>query len=104
MRVLHVDSGKYWRGSQKQIWLLSREERRKGIDSWVIARPNSPLLKRCIEIGIPTTEVKVRIEIPMNDKNSSTHSLRLYIAALSAIIIHTTILFVKRRFGGKKDV
>ncbi|MEM2582725.1 MAG: hypothetical protein QXD09_08010 [Candidatus Caldarchaeum sp.] len=23
VRIVHIDSGKFWRGSQKQIWLLS---------------------------------------------------------------------------------
>ncbi|MFA0734252.1 MAG: hypothetical protein OGMRLDGQ_000752 [Candidatus Fervidibacter sp.] len=86
MRVLHVDSGKFWRGSQKQIWLLSREERRKGIDSWVIARPNSPLFGRCVESGIPTVGVKVRFEI---DPIALAGYLRLFSQVRpSVVVIH----------------
>jgi len=86
VRVLHVDSGKYWRGSQKQIWLLSREERRKGIDSWVIARPNSPLFRRCVGSSIPTVGVKVRFEI---DPVALASYLRLFSQVRpSAVVIH----------------
>ena len=63
MRVVHIDSGKYWRGSQKQIWLLSRAQIKQGLDCWVIGRPNSPLLKQCRESGVPTSGVKVRLEV-----------------------------------------
>jgi glycosyltransferase involved in cell wall biosynthesis len=84
MRVLHIDSGKYWRGSQKQIWLLSREERRRGIDSWVIARPNSPLFMRCVESGIPTAGVKVRFEI---DPIALAGYLRLFSQVRPSIVV-----------------
>ncbi|MCS7191821.1 MAG: glycosyltransferase family 4 protein [Armatimonadetes bacterium] len=63
VRVVHVDSGKYWRGSQKQIWLLSRAQINQGLDCWVIGRPNSPLLNQCQSSNIPTMGIKVRFEV-----------------------------------------
>lgn len=64
MRVVQVDSGKFWRGSQKQIWLLSRElNRRRLTESWVVGRPSSPLVQRCKAEGLPTAEVAVRWEV-----------------------------------------
>lgn len=63
VRVVHIDSGKYWRGSQKQIWLLSKAQIRQGLDCWVIGRPNSPLLGQCHKSHIPTLGVKVRFEV-----------------------------------------
>jgi len=98
MRVLHIDSGKYWRGSQKQIWLLSREERRKGIDSWVIARPNSPLFMRCVESGIPTAGVKVRFEI---DPIALAGYLRLFSQVRPSIVVIHVPVPTSCRFGSK---
>lgn len=63
MLVAHIDSGKYWRGSQKQIWLLSRAQVKRGLDCWVIGRPNSPLLNQCQSSHISTLGVKVRFEV-----------------------------------------
>ncbi len=63
VRIVHIDSGKFWRGSQKQIWLLSRTQMKKGLDCWVVGRPNSPLLKQCRDSNIRTLGVKVRFEV-----------------------------------------
>ncbi len=63
MRVFHVDSGKFWRGSQKQIWLLSKAQVKQGLDCWVVGYPNSPLLKQCQRVNIQTLSIKVRFEV-----------------------------------------
>ncbi len=76
MRVLHIDSGKFWRGSQKEIWLLSREQRHgRGMDCWVVGRPHAPLLRRCQDSAIPTVGVTVRLEV---DPIAFAHYLRLF--------------------------
>ncbi len=64
MRVVHVDSGKYWRGSQKQIWLLSQALHRGNFaESWVVGSPNTPLVQQCRADGLLTAEVSVRWEV-----------------------------------------
>ncbi len=63
VRVFHIDSGKFWRGSQKQIWLLSKAQVKQGLKCWVVGRPNSPLLSQCQGVNIPTLGVKVRFEV-----------------------------------------
>ncbi|MFN4179081.1 MAG: glycosyltransferase family 4 protein [Armatimonadota bacterium] len=63
VRVFHIDSGKFWRGSQKQVWLLSKAQVKQGLDCWVVGRPNSPLLNQCQRTNIQTLSVKVRFEV-----------------------------------------
>ncbi len=84
MRVVQVDSGKYWRGSQKQIWLLSRELNRQHLaESWVVGRPSSPLVQHCKAEGLPTAEVAVRWEV---DPIALVAYLRLFRALRPEII------------------
>ncbi len=64
MRIVQIDTGKSWRGTQKQIWLLSRElSQRRQMDNWVIGHPNTPLVHRTRQSGIPTLEVPIRSEV-----------------------------------------
>lgn len=83
MKVFHIDSGKFWRGSQKQIWLLSKEQLKSGINCMVIGRPNSPLLKRCEGSGIPVTGVRVRFEV---DPIALADYLRLFVRMRPTVV------------------
>ncbi len=76
MRIVQIDTGKSWRGTQKQIWLLSRElVQRRQMDNWVIGHPNSPLVNRARGNGIPTLELAVRSEV---DPLALVRYLRLF--------------------------
>jgi L-malate glycosyltransferase len=50
MRVLHLDTGRTWRGGQQQVHLLHRGLLERGIDSRLLAR--GELLERCRRDGL----------------------------------------------------
>jgi glycosyltransferase involved in cell wall biosynthesis len=60
LRVLHVDSGKDWRGGQRQVYLLARGQREQGHEPLVIAAPDSPLIRRLRSAGIAAAAVRMR--------------------------------------------
>ena len=56
-RILHVASGREWRGGQRQTWLLARELQRLGHDQLLITGRRSELARRGRADGIPVREV-----------------------------------------------
>lgn len=62
LRIIHVDTGKYWRGSQHQIIYTATGQIKRGHDSRIVCPPDVPLAKHAKNEGIPVTEVKMRGE------------------------------------------
>ena len=60
LRVLHLDSGREWRGGQRQVYLLARGQREQGHEPLVVAAPNAPLIRRLRSTGIAAAEVRMR--------------------------------------------
>jgi glycosyltransferase involved in cell wall biosynthesis len=51
-RVVHVASGREWRGGQRQVWLLARELARAGVEQVVVTGARSELAERLAEHGV----------------------------------------------------
>lgn len=62
LRVLHIDSGREWRGGQRQVFLLASAQRERRHEPLVVAPPHSPLLKRVRGRGLAATAVRMRGE------------------------------------------
>jgi glycosyltransferase involved in cell wall biosynthesis len=62
LRVLHVDSGRDWRGGQRQVLLLAQGQRDAGHEPLVVAEPASPLVQRLRARGIAVAAVRLRGE------------------------------------------
>ena len=62
VRVLHIDSGRDWRGGQRQVLLLAQGLRDDGYEPLVIAAPGSPLLQRLRARGLAASGVPMRGE------------------------------------------
>ena len=60
LRVLHLDSGREWRGGQRQVYLLARGQRELGHEPLVIAAPDAPLIRRLRSAGIAAVAVRMR--------------------------------------------
>jgi glycosyltransferase involved in cell wall biosynthesis len=57
MRIIHVASGREWRGGQKQTWLLARELQRAGVDQLLVTKRDSELARRAKADGVPVRGV-----------------------------------------------
>lgn len=66
MRVLHVDTGREWRGGQRQVLLLARGLAARGVATAVAAPPDSPLALRARNAGLEVHPLGVRgdLDIP----------------------------------------
>jgi hypothetical protein len=52
LRIVHLASGREWRGGQRQVWLLARELERLGINQVVVTTRNSELARRLGASGV----------------------------------------------------
>lgn len=59
MRVLHLDTGRDWRGGQAQVLHLARGLQSRGVES-TIAAPEGPLLARARAAGVATAPWRAR--------------------------------------------
>ena len=56
-RVVHLASGREWRGGERQVWLLARELARLSIPQMVVTGRRGELARRIREDGIPLQPV-----------------------------------------------
>lgn len=61
-RVMHVDSGRSWRGGQRQVLLLAAGLHDRGYRTLVVAPAGSPLVQRAERAGLPTYRLTLRGE------------------------------------------
>lgn len=52
-RIVHLASGREWRGGQRQVWLLARELARLGVEQTVVTGRGSVLAERLESEAIP---------------------------------------------------
>jgi L-malate glycosyltransferase len=52
LRVVHVASGREWRGGQRQVWLLARELQTHGLDQVVVTARRGELARRLSVCGV----------------------------------------------------
>ncbi len=50
--IVHVASGREWRGGQRQVWLLAHELQHRGIDQVVVTSRGSELARRLEACGV----------------------------------------------------
>ena len=60
MRVLHVASGREWRGGQRQTWLLARGLAGLGIEQRLVTRGESELARRAADSGVTVVPARWR--------------------------------------------
>ncbi|MCC6928826.1 MAG: glycosyltransferase family 4 protein [Gemmatimonadaceae bacterium] len=62
LRILHVDSGREWRGGQRQVLLLTRGQRDQGHEPLVVAAADAPLLHRLRSAGLAASALRMRAD------------------------------------------
>lgn len=65
VRILHLDSGRHWRGGQRQVFLLAAAQRERGLEPLVVAAPHSPLAGRLKTQGIASAAVAMRADFDL---------------------------------------
>jgi glycosyltransferase involved in cell wall biosynthesis len=83
-RIVHVDSGRSWRGGQRQVFLLATGLRDLGYRTLVVAPTGSPLIKRAEHAGLPTYRLTLRGEWDIG----SARELRAVAGEWKADIVH----------------
>ena len=83
-RILHVDSGRSWRGGQRQVFLLATGLRDMGYRTLVVAPAGSPLIRRAERAGLPTYRLTLRGEWDLR----SARELRAVATEWKADIVH----------------
>ena len=83
-RILHVDSGRSWRGGQRQVFLLAAGLRDLGYRTLVVAPAGSPLIRRAERAGLPTYRLTLRSEWDIR----SARELRAVAKEWGANIVH----------------
>ena len=61
-RIMHVDSGRSWRGGQRQVLLLAAGLHDRGYRTLIVAPAGSPLVQRAERAGLPTYRLTLRGE------------------------------------------
>ena len=83
-RILHIDSGRSWRGGQRQVFLLATGLRDLGYRVLVVAPAGSPLIRRAERAGLPTYRLTLRGEWDIR----SARELRAVAREWGANIVH----------------
>jgi glycosyltransferase involved in cell wall biosynthesis len=83
-RILHIDSGRSWRGGQRQVFLLATGLRDLGYRVLVVAPTGSPLIRRAEHAGLPTYRLTLRGEWDIR----SARELRAVAREWGASIVH----------------
>ncbi len=83
-RILLLDSGLTWRGTQRQLLLLATGLRAEGIEPLVVAPPRSPLLDACKLAGVATISRVMRGSLDL----LAVRALRRIIGTWRPNIVH----------------
>jgi glycosyltransferase involved in cell wall biosynthesis len=59
MRILHVNNEKTWRGGERQTLITAQEQRKRGVDSWIACREESPLQEYARKNEVPVVPLPV---------------------------------------------
>lgn len=110
LRSLHLDSGRTWRGGQRQVLLLAKSLRDSGDEPLVVAPVHAPLVERAHEAGLATAAASMRNDWDIasskrirslvrtwNPHFVHAHDARSHAIALMALAGSKTPLIVTRR-------
>jgi L-malate glycosyltransferase len=90
--IVHVASGREWRGGQRQVWLLARELNRLGVDQLVVTGAETELARRLTSAGVRVQPVTWRAGLDPRVIWSILNLLRVHPAVLHAHDGHSLTL------------
>ena len=84
MKILHVDSGREWRGGQRQVLFHLRAQREAGLETVLLAYEDSPLALKAREEGFSLFQWRLRREFSL----PSVLLLKRILRSCSPHIVH----------------
>lgn len=84
LRILHIDSGREWRGGQRQVYLLARGQRAAGDEPLVVGQPDAPLVRRLRGVGEAASVVRMRADWDI----AGARRLRAHVRGWRPHIVH----------------
>jgi glycosyltransferase involved in cell wall biosynthesis len=101
-RVVHVASGREWRGGERQVLLLAKGLRALGLDQIVVTRRNGRLATELTEAGIPIRPVGWRMAVSPGAAVATVAEARRGRSLLHAHDAHSlTVAAVAARLSGQ---
>ncbi len=95
MKIVHIDTGKEWRGGQRQVLILHKGLLKNGIESFLICNSNGELVKKFSE-NVKSVEFK---------NNFFSKELFLHLKSINPDIVHchdskslNFFIFAKKKF------
>lgn len=82
--MLHLDTGREWRGGQRQVLLLAAGLRARGHEPLVVVVPRSPLHNRLKTAGVAAATIRMRAQLDL----LAVRRLRRLIAYWQPAIVH----------------
>jgi len=65
LSLFHIDTGKEWRGGQRQSFFLARALKKRGIPFILVVQPESPLHQKALEEELPVFPIKIKSEFDL---------------------------------------
>lgn len=84
LRIVHLDSGRTWRGGQRQALLLALGLRQRGHEPFLIGVPESPLAERARAAGLAVSTIRMRADWDLR----AAKRIRARIRAWGADVVH----------------
>lgn len=84
MRILHIDAGREWRGGQRQVFLLARGQRERGLEPLVVGYPDAPLIRRLRSMGLAASAVRMRADWDL----AAARRVRALVRTWRADVVH----------------
>jgi glycosyltransferase involved in cell wall biosynthesis len=84
LRILHIDTGREWRGGQRQVFLLASAQRERDIEPLVVAFPDAPLIRRLRAHGLAATAVRARGDWDL----AAARRVRAFVRTWRADLVH----------------
>ncbi|HSA55781.1 MAG TPA: glycosyltransferase family 4 protein [Gemmatimonadaceae bacterium] len=83
-RILHIDTGREWRGGQRQVFLLAAAQREGGSEPLVVAFPEAPLIRRLRARGMAAAAVRARGDWDL----AAARRVRVLVRTWRADVVH----------------
>lgn len=87
--VFHLDDSKNLRGGERQVLYLANELSKLGVENYIVARKNSPLVEKAKRYAIPTIELPYFFELDIISAIILALKIRKINKDNRKVIIHT---------------